>query len=50
MYTAQYWRLVGPKEAAVVVMLSAFKYMVVNSGNINYKTVEKAVGAIERYR
>lgn len=46
MYTEPYWRWVGPEVAAVMIMVSVFKYMVVNSGDINCKTVEKALSTI----
>lgn len=42
MCTAPYWRLVGLK-AAMIMMVSAFKCVVVNSGNISCKAVEKAL-------
>lgn len=46
MYTEPHWRLMGPEVAAVMIMVSVFKYMVVNSGDINCKTVEKALSTI----
>lgn len=46
MHTTSYWRLLGLGEAAMMMMSFAFKHMVINSGGINYKMVEKTVSAI----
>ena len=43
MHTTPYWRLLGLGEAAMMMMSSAFKYMVINSRGINYKMLEKTV-------
>lgn len=50
MYTEPHWRLVGPELAAMMIMVSVFKYMVVNSGDINCKTVERALSTIRVVR
>lgn len=36
---AFYWRLLGAEAAAVMMMVSAFKHMVIKSGSIKCKTV-----------
>lgn len=46
MYLAPYWSLVGLGKAAMMLMVSTFKYMAVSPGNINCETVEKAVSTI----
>lgn len=46
MHTTPYWRLLGLGEAAMMMMSSAFKHMVINSRGINYKMLEKTVSTI----